>query len=206
VQRTVHVQWDDYTPTSLNTSLGREVCAEIVVTMPKRGDYHCRRLCVWSTFPLGLFFTWTWFEVEAEVLVYPKPMTYRLLYSEAIASDKGKRLQNIQDDFYGLRRYVAGDSPRHIAWRLYAQEKGLYTKQFVTNVAEDCWLDWDSLPTMPVEQKLSILCYWILNCATEQLPFGLKMPAVVVPVNCGPVHQHLCLRLLALYQQKENNS
>ena len=61
-------------------------------------------------------------------------------------------------------------------------------------------MDWDSLPMVGVEQRLSYLCAQVLDLTQQQRCFGLKIPGKTVQPAQGEVHRDQCLMLLALYQ------
>ena len=59
--------------------------------------------------------------------------------------------------------------------------------------------DWDSLPGLAVEARLSQLCRWIEDAYAEGRAFGLKLPNVELPANIGPAHRQRCLTALAVF-------
>src|SRR5690606_40780339 len=50
-----------------------------------------------------------------------------------------------EEDFAGFRRFQAGDSPRHVAWKAYARSGELYSKQFAGADTSSQWLDYDEI-------------------------------------------------------------
>ena len=84
-----------------------------------------------------------------------------------------------------------------------AREQGMHTKQFGGNRASELWLDWESLPMMDVESRLSRLTRWVLDANAAQIKFGLRLPGTIVPLNSGLAHQHQCLKALALFKEDE---
>ena len=78
------------------------------------------------------------------------------------------------------------------------EARGL-VKQFGGDRADELWLDWNDLPDLPVEARLSQLCRWVLDADREQLRYGLRLPGVEQPVNSGPAQRARCLELLALF-------
>jgi hypothetical protein len=61
-------------------------------------------------------------------------------------------------------------------------------------------LDWDSLPELGVEDRLSQLARWCLDAAADRRSFGLKLPTATVPIGGGDKHLHACLEALALFE------
>jgi len=96
------------------------------------------RLCqfeVSSTFPFGLFRKSLVFEQNERIAVTPARLEIRerLLDSIVTGSDRGAPRASragVSDEFFGLRAYVPGDSPRTIAWRRSAALGELVVRQF----------------------------------------------------------------------------
>ena len=172
---------------------------QVIVRMPshQRGYLHPGRLLVQSRFPLGIIRCWTWLNLDATALIYPAPaMTDE---PHAQASDgraEGGISQRGGDDFSGLRGYQAGDLIKHIAWKQFAQDKGLFTKEYEAQLSAEKWLDWDSL-NQPQELRLSGLCYWALEYERQQVPYGLRLPGLSLVPGTGEHHQQTVLTALA---------
>ena len=103
------------------------------------------------------------------------------------------------DEFQGLRNYTAGDSLRRVDWKGYARGRGLNTKQFEEPVGGRLWLRWDRLQGLGEEQRLSILCYWILQLDPQRQPYGLELPGLTLAPDTGDVHRWRLLDALASY-------
>jgi len=104
------------------------------------------------------------------------------------------------DDFIGFRNYRAGDSIKDIAWKAYAQQKGLFVKRFSGSGAEKLHLSWDDVSTLPyLETRLSQLCLWIIEAESQSLQYSLELPGVFIDTDRGEEHQHHCLSVLSLY-------
>lgn len=167
----------------------------------KRGRLQLGRIRIWTEFPLGLFHVWSWVEPDASLIVYPQPEGKK--YSPASApSESGRFTVNNagQDDFAGLRRYQAGDSSRHIDWKAMARGYEIFTKQFSDSAGDETWLDWDQLPNLNPEQRLSQLCRWVLDLHRLNCNYGLKLPNCRIEPGRGEAHKHECLTQLALFE------
>jgi len=168
---------------------------------PVRGILRLPRLRIQSYFPFGLIRCWTWLNFDATVMVYPKPINGRLGASVAEGGDnEGVYPVQGSDDFYGLREYEAGDNLRHISWKNYARGRGLYVKQFSQSVSRENWLDFDTVAANGIEEKLSILCFWILQLYQREEPFGLKLPDSKLKPGQGFNHRSEALGRLAAFQ------
>ena len=105
------------------------------------------------------------------------------------------------EDFVGLENYQLGESLRHIAWKQFAREQGLQTKHYADAIDDEMWLDWDALPGMDKEARLSRLCAWALRFSESSQPYGLRLPGLELAPSTGRAHCDAILRELALFGQ-----
>lgn len=184
----------------LDLEPGASCEASFSVPALRRGRVVIERFSVASRFPFALFRAWTWVHMNLECIVYPRP-------SESAPppptsyTDTGGAQQSGQgdDDFAGLRDYRPGDSPRHIAWKAFARGQELLVRQFAGTRVVKHVFDLEDAPARGLEERLSILCRWILDAHTAGEAFGLKMPGVMEEPAIGLAHLHHCLRQLALF-------
>jgi uncharacterized protein (DUF58 family) len=163
----------------------------------QRGYLRPGRLLVQSRFPLGIIRCWTWLNLDATALIYPAPVITDEPHAQASdGREEGGASQRGGDDFSGLRDYQVGDPIKHIAWKQYAQDKGLFTKEYEAFFSAEKWLDWDSL-SQPQELRLSGLCYWALDYERRQIPYGLRLPGLSLAPALGEHHQQAVLTALA---------
>jgi len=157
-------------------------------------------LRIFTRFPLGLFHAWSNVELDAKALAYPKPDGSRLpLPSMEPRSGTGVESGIGEDDFLGLRPYRPGDSPRQIAWKAVARERGVPVKVFSGLAEVEMWLDWDLMPGMETEARLSRLTRWVLAAEAAGLHYGLRLPGLTLPPGRGAAQREECLRALALH-------
>jgi len=176
------------------------------LTLPTvhRGLHHLPRFVAASRFPLGLFRAWTHVHLKQDYLVYPQPARYApappaSLYNLSQTGDQGRG----SDDFAGLRDYSNGDSLRHVHWKAMARQQRMLTKQFGGDRSDELWLDWSTLEGTALEQRLSILCRWVIDAERAGQHYGLRLPGESIAPASGPAHRHRCLRALALYAQEQ---
>jgi uncharacterized protein (DUF58 family) len=179
---------------------GGETELLLPVATPRRGDQALGRVTLATRYPLGLLRAWGYLETSAQVLVYPRPgargpVLARPHYRQADQGDRGVGA----DDFVGLRPYRPGDPPRHMDWKAWARERGLVTRQFGGDRAEELWLDWARLADPDPEVRLARLCRMVLEAAREGLHFGLRLPGSSIAPAGGDSHKHLCLAALARF-------
>ena len=102
------------------------------------------------------------------------------------------------DDYQGLRAWQPGDPRRRLHWKAYSRGQGLLVKDFASLLGNDPLLDFDAL-TGDTEQRLSVLCHWVIDLSEKQQPFALRLPAGLFGPDSGQAHRDACLRALALH-------
>jgi uncharacterized protein (DUF58 family) len=132
-------------------------------------------------------------------LVYPKPAEPQPLPLVSADNGNGKLLAIGDEDFFGLRNYVAGDALPRIAWKTLAREQNLQVKQFAALQGRTLWLDWTVLPNISPERKLELLTRWVLDSDLQGLAYGLRLPDGETQPQNNPAHRTECLRRLALF-------
>jgi len=174
---------------------------EIALPVPatQRGWLQTGRLTLYTEFPLGLFYAWSYLHFDTRCLVYPKPLSDAPLPFGNSPDGTGKRSIAGDDDFAGLRKYVAGDALPRIAWKAYARERGLQVKQFTTPLGEELWLDLSAAQDRSEEEKLARMTRWVLDAEAQGLRYGLRLPDGELPSNNGIAHRDECLRRIALF-------
>lgn len=166
-----------------------------------RGYVQPRHLLIKSTFPMGLLKCWTWLTFDAKAIVYPAPVLCSLPRNTGGSEDEeGEGYSMVSgDDFMGFSEYHPGDSLKHIAWKLYARERGLYCKQFLIPESHQVWLSWSDFYHGDTELCLSNLCYWAMIFNQQNQEFGLKLPDEEVVLGLGDLHLKKTLTALALF-------
>lgn len=173
----------------------------LAVPASRRGWLEPGRLTLESLYPLGLFRVWTHLDVDLRALIYPRPV--RGFPAVVASASHGEGLLAVDggsEDFRGLEKYRAGESLRHVAWKQYAREQGLYTKRYADPLDERIWLDWEAFPGMHREARLSRLCGWLLDVSATHHLYGLRLPGMEIPPGRGDGHRDEFLRVLALYE------
>ena len=183
--------------TDLERGAGRVTLA---VPAPKRGLVRLPTVLIETRYPLGLFRVWARLRPDATCLVYPAPAPPGVPLPAPEANERGvSAARPGSDELQFLRPYRPGDSPRHIAWRAYARERGLLTRQFTGEGGGRLWLDLGQAPGHDLEQKISQLTRWALDAENAGIAYGLRLPGVEIAPALGADHRHAVLKSLALY-------
>jgi len=167
----------------------------------RRGTVHLRRLVIATTYPFGLFRAWSVGHPDYVALAYPA-LAPAGLTPPGVLTDTGGAQDHQgrgDDDFAGLQPFQPGDSMGRIAWKAHARGLGLHTKRYAGTSVVSHVFDWESLPGLPTEPRLSLLTRWIVDAHARGDAYGLRMPGVEVAPNVGRGHRQQCLGLLATH-------
>lgn len=182
----------------IDESLNRQ---RVYVPAKQRGVFNPGRILVETFYPVGLFRAWSWVDLDLTCVVYPKPIAAGALPQHESSNDEGEMVRRDGvDDFYGLRDYQDGDGIRHIAWKTYARTDELQVKEFAAHVDRRVWLEWDALPGLDRESRLSRLTWWALQVAKTSDEYGLRLPGVEIGQGRGSEHLSEVLTALALFE------
>ena len=167
-----------------------------------RGRQRLPRIELSSDAPIGLFRAWCWLYLPLEALVYPAPEGQRPLPPMGGHSREGSHLssQSGEEDWASLRPFREGDSPRSVAWKAYARGAPLLVSQYEAPAGAHRLLDFTPLQDLPLEQRLSQLTQWVLDCEHRGASYRLVLPGRAVPPRSGTAQRRSCLEALALYQ------
>lgn len=175
---------------------------DITVALPalKRGWLRPPRLKISSTYPLGLLRAWTWLDMGMAAIVYPHPEASDVVPAGPGNAGEGEQQRRQgHEDFDGLKRFTPGDPLAHVSWKHLARGLGLLTKTYASEEIGSDILDWNALPGLGIETRLSRLTWWVLMLARQNHAFGLRLPGTEMAASMGIEHRDECLRALALF-------
>lgn len=195
--------WPREAQPPVTTDVPPQGTATLRIALPaqKRGWLPARVFSLSTEFPLGLFHAWTWAELDMACLVYPKPAAAGRL-PPAASGSIGQMPSNAsgQDEFAGLRNYHRGDPMKSVHWKSLPKSPTTpMVKQFTELLDQELWLDWNDLPDLDDETRLSQLTRWVLDMEDQRHAYGMRLPGLQLKPNRGELHQHECLRALALF-------
>lgn len=185
------------------TDIGESTSTSIAFSPQVRGVFNPGRIQVSSNFPLGLFRTWSYVDLDISHLIYADPLSTQISLTSLdddnnTEFDHGK-LQAGVDDYKGLKTYVEGESLKQVAWKQWAQGRGMLTKEFAQPEGKPVWLSLDDTQGHTLEQKLSKLAWQVNTLSQGQQVFGLALNQQVIEQNSGEAHRKQCQQLIALY-------
>jgi uncharacterized protein (DUF58 family) len=176
--------------------------AEVALRAERRGYVRLDRFVLATRHPLGLFRAWAVVHPGYTAIAWPRPAE-RGRPPPGVETDTGGAQDSAkgEEDFTGLRPYQPGDPLRRIAWKAYARGQGLHTKQYGGTDVVSHVFDWDSLPGLDVEARLSQICRWVLDAHGSGEAFGLRLPGIAIEANIGTGQLQRCLDALALFDR-----
>lgn len=196
--RQIRLEWADQTQ-QIDTLAEAQVLTFGLPT-PQRGRFMPPRLKISTIYPLGILRAWSYLYFELPVWVSPQPIACELVEQGAhAATDDEQSLERMtgQDEFEGLNTFVAGESMARISWAHLARGQGLLSKHFSDPRGQQQLLDYQRMPLVSHELRLSYLAYWVKQFSAQQVAFGLRLPQAELPVGTGEQHLRAALRLLA---------
>lgn len=184
-------RWSEHLPSphaaALHVGAGLSVEAGAVVIPTRRGIARFTDILLSSTFPFGLFRLEARFTRQGTMPIAPRPERLKRgvasnLLTHADAGITSTILQGRGDEFYGLREYVPGDSPRHISWRSTARTGSLIVREHTRPATGVLWviLNINSTPTGvapdpagPEERAIVLAASLIAAAASGEVDVGL---------------------------------
>lgn len=168
------------------------------VQATRRGWQSVGRWRLWTEYPFGIVWAWSYLYPEEKFLVYPKPEDGAPPLPGDARNEPGQRFRPPGDDWIGLRDHHTGDSPRHVAWRASARSDRLLVKEFADPIAKAVVLDYAELGALAHELRIQRLTRWVLTAESAQLRFQMRLPGQSFGPAQGSDHAQACLRALAL--------
>lgn len=174
------------------------------LNLPARGYQQLPQVRITSCFPINFFVRSRYFNLNQQVLIFPRPL------SSILPSGTGDRSQARRDDLLqpgidgeqlSIDDYRSGDSIKSIHWKLSAKhEEGYKVKRLSRLGAPSLLLDLDNI-SGTLEEKLSRCTYLVNHYMQQQRPVGLQLDSRRLLPALGTVHRHKLLAELALYAQ-----
>jgi len=165
-----------------------------------RGLLHIERVRIATRFPFGLARAWCWLYLPLAITIYPRAEGSLPLPSAAQGREGGATVAAAgHDEWYGLRPFRDGDSPRQVAWKVYARGLPLLVKEYRGAASDSLWFDFDVLAPLPVEARLEQLARWVVEAERRGARYALRLQSIEIDLDAGEAHRDRCLGALARY-------
>ncbi len=197
----IAISTDDASAGLTDLEAGGSAATELTVAAAHRGSVPLRRYEVSTRHPLGLFRAWAVVHPDYRAIAWPRPADRGRL-PPAVETDTGGAQDHARgdEDFVGLKPFQLGDPLHRIAWKAYARGNGLHAKQFAGTDVVSYIFDWDSLPGLDTEARLSQICRWVIDAHDRGEAYGLRLPGSTIEPNVGTAHREHCLAALAMFE------
>jgi len=195
----------------VNLPGGEQQTIEIKLPTVQRGYCVCDPINLSSQFPIGVFFCWTKrFNSSERCLVYPQPLNLIPFPEDGSQEGKNQASAHVRigaEDYAGMKNYQAGDRLRDIHWPSLAKTNRLISIQYENQSNSSVNLSWFALPAnMNIEDRLSQLCFWLIDAEQNGLRYQLEMPNHTIEFSKGSSHYHKCLQVLALWGYEDEKA
>jgi uncharacterized protein (DUF58 family) len=170
-----------------------------------RGRFVPPRLKMTTYYPLGLLRAWTWFDLDLNAIIYPKPIASDALpagYGDKEEAQQSQRRRAGIEDFEELKKFNEGDPLAHVSWKHLARGQGMLVKTYSEPVTGSNTLDYQAFDGLDKEGRLSRLAWWVVRLTEQQQPFALKLPHKTLEIGTGNTHRDQCLQALALFEEQ----
>jgi uncharacterized protein (DUF58 family) len=174
----------------------------VLLTFSQRGLVPPGRLTISSPYPVGFFTRYWIFELEGDIIVFPRPIATNLFGSkgdESPAVGAGLRRDPGQSgELERIYPYTGSEPLRMIHWKLSARHQDLLVKGFGRNMAAPLIIDIDLMAGQGIEERLS-RAGWLVQRWVRERPVGMSLGERVFPPGVGSHHGLMLLKELALY-------
>lgn len=129
----------------LHIAPGETTELNVSVEPLRRGEAHFLGISIVSSFPFGLVAKSITIDQPSMLLVYPRSERLRREVASRILSRADLGLHSAPklgrgDEFFGLRNYTPGDSPRLISWRVSARSGNLVVRENTAPSGGTLWI------------------------------------------------------------------
>lgn len=165
---------------------------EHLVTVPRRGVYHWQPLELVSAYPFGLVSAKASFGRGEKVIALPRLgrihlARFRRLVRQAsgiddVSSERPTPEAGHHGEFYGVREFREGDSPRWIHWRTSARQGQLMVREFEEEPCAHFIIILDAWQSKPDEREpefeaaislTATLCWELSRRAGSRVALGI---------------------------------
>lgn len=185
----------------------------VVVTPTRRGVARLAGVRLTSAFPFGFIRKSVIIESRATLVIAPRSERLRRDASANLLTRSQSGLASAPtlgrgDEFYGVREYVAGDSPRLISWRASARVGSLVVREQTAPTAGSLWVvlnlnapagESASNEDDPIERAV-VLCASLIDAAISsgvEAGFAAPDAGVIIPPSSAPRQRPAIMTALA---------
>lgn len=187
--------------------VGESFNATVGYSPQNRGPFNPGRIQVSSNFPLGLFRAWSYVDLNIEQLIFAEPLQTTVSLTSLDDDNNTEfehgKLQPGVDDYKGLKTYVEGEPLKQVAWKQWAQGRGMLSKEFAQPEGKPVWLSLADTQGDDLEHKLSKLAWQVNALSQAHQVFGLALDNQIIEQDSGESHRKQCQQLIASYGYRD---
>ena len=166
----------------------RELTCHVPVRLNNCGITVVDTIKVSSSYPLGLFKTWTLIASNIELYAHPKPLGKNLKGQQRAENHSYQKQKNLPsnaepDDYYGLRPFRPGDSMQHVDWKAAARSREWLIKEWSSPMSLNYIFNLDMVPAKNLLSKLRQLALWVIEAEKQGSAYSLYLGADKNPIS-----------------------
>lgn len=170
-----------------------------LVTFRKRGSGKISKAAVTSPFPVNFFVRSNLFNLDADYLVFPKPLPLPHGWASGAPKEAGNLLQRRKGssgETESIGEYTESEPLKQIHWKLSARHDELLVKEMSSERGKPLIIDLGELPGV-LENRLGHAVF-LINCLmAEGRTVGLKIGEKTIPPGISRNHRLKMLEELA---------
>jgi len=175
------------------------------INLPKRGKYVLDKIEISSPFPFNFFVRYYVFKKNIEFIVFPEPKRGFMEYLFDRKSKKGEFETNLKKGYEGemisIKDYILGTPLKYVDWKSTAKTGILKIKELSSFIDRPIIIDFDSIFIKNLEEKISLITFFILDSIKRNIPVGLKINKKIYKPEMSLIHKINLLTELALYEK-----
>ena len=166
----------------------RELSCSIPICIDHCGIVVVDAIKVSSSYPLGLFRTWTIINSHIKLYAHPKPEGKNLQKKQQAFNDLSQEIQSHEkgsepEDYYGLRAFRLGDSMFHVDWKAAARSRELLIKEWSQLESYSYEFNLNQVPEAHLLGKLRQLTLWVMQAEKHGASYSLHLDPMLKPVK-----------------------
>jgi uncharacterized protein (DUF58 family) len=173
----------------------------VMLQFPHRGRARIATITISSPFPVNFFTRYWIFNIDSDVVVFPRlqPGKHSGDGAEVIPAGTSLHHERGHDgELEGITGYSGREPLRVIHWKLSARSDDLQVKAFGRQSAFPLVIELDRLPGNSQEDRISRAA-WLIRRWVGQRPVGLSLGGRSFAARTGQRHGTRLLTELALY-------
>lgn len=178
-------------------SLGPGESGSMALTLPglPRGRYRLESLTLGTTFPFGLFFSWSYANADLDFIVHPKKaaVVWNDLFESGDSFEDSGHFASGDQDFEGHSHYQDGEPLGRIDWRVYARRNQLLKKNFISPVDKEIMVTSTMINHLGLEKGLEYMCGLLYLAYEKGWRFGIDWNGNRIAPQAGRKQLKECL-------------